>query len=174
MCWPVFKQYPIYTLFFCLQMEVRVHHREDRGPAHGLSLPLVLQTPPLQRVSSRVWPRPVVRVRQPLQATQEKQRHFWAPLLHQKSISFIAYIYSFFYKKLLGSCLKTGQHSIFVIINILLPIKCIIFDSVSKILFIFLLPIIMILIMKILLLNVYKIINLRYPTYVYKFFKFSL
>ena len=36
-----------------------------------------------------------------------------------------------------GSCLKTGQHSIFVIIYPLLPIKCIIFVSVSKILFIF-------------------------------------
>ena len=39
-----------------------------------------------------------------------------------------------------GSCLKTGQHFIFVIIYLLLPIKCIIFvifDSVSKILFIF-------------------------------------
>ena len=35
----------------------------------------------------------------------------------------------------LGSCLKTGQHFIFVIIYLLLPIKCIIFDSVSKILF---------------------------------------
>ena len=34
----------------------------------------------------------------------------------------------------LGSCLKTGQHFIFVIIYILLPIKCVIFDSVSKIL----------------------------------------
>ena len=73
-----------------------------------------------------------------------------------------------------GSCLKTGQHFIFVIIYQLLPIKCIIFVSVSKILFIFfLLPIIiMILIMKILLHNVYKIINLRYPTYVYPFFNF--
>ena len=65
--------------------------------------------------------------------------------------------------------MKTGQHFIFVIIYLLLPIKCIIFDSVSKILLNFyLLPkIIMILIMKILLHNVYKIINLRYPTYVY-------
>ena len=36
-----------------------------------------------------------------------------------------------------GSCLKTGQHFIFAIINLLLPVKCIIFDSVSKILFIF-------------------------------------
>ena len=36
-----------------------------------------------------------------------------------------------------GSCLKTGQHFNFVIIYLLLPIKCIIFDSVSKILFIF-------------------------------------
>ena len=74
-----------------------------------------------------------------------------------------------------GSCLKTGQHFIFVIIYLLLPIKCIIFDSVSKILFIFLLlPIIimMILIMKILLHNVHKIINLRYSTYVYQFFNF--
>ena len=69
-----------------------------------------------------------------------------------------------------GSCLKTGQHFIFAIINLLLPVKCIIFDSVSKILFFFLLPIIMILILKILLHNVYKIINLRYPTYVYLFF----
>ena len=73
-----------------------------------------------------------------------------------------------------GSCLKTGQHFIFAIINLLLPIKCIIFDSVSKILFIFLLPIIMILIMKIFLHNVYKIINLRYPTYVYPFLIFLI
>ena len=36
-----------------------------------------------------------------------------------------------------GSCLKTGQHFIFVIIYLLLPINCIIFDSVSKILFSF-------------------------------------
>ena len=34
-----------------------------------------------------------------------------------------------------GSCLKTGQHFIFVIIYLLLPINCIILDSVSKILF---------------------------------------
>ena len=34
-----------------------------------------------------------------------------------------------------GSCLKTGQHSIFVIIYLLLLINCIILDSVSKILF---------------------------------------
>ena len=34
-----------------------------------------------------------------------------------------------------GSCLKTGQHSIFVIIYLLLPIKYLFFDSVSKILF---------------------------------------
>ena len=34
-----------------------------------------------------------------------------------------------------GSCLKTGQHLFFVIIYLLLPIKCIIFYSVSKILF---------------------------------------
>ena len=70
-----------------------------------------------------------------------------------------------------GSCLKTGQHFIFVIIiYLLLPIKCIILDSVSKILFIFLLPIIIrILILKILLHNVHKIIILRYPTYVYQF-----
>ena len=33
------------------------------------------------------------------------------------------------------SCLKTGQHFIFVIIYLLLPIKCISFYSVSKILF---------------------------------------
>ena len=33
-----------------------------------------------------------------------------------------------------GSCLKTGQHFIFVIIYLLLPINCIILDSVSKIL----------------------------------------
>ena len=72
-----------------------------------------------------------------------------------------------------GSCLKTGQHFIFAIINLLLPIKCIIFDSVSKILF-FLLPIIMILIMKILLHNEYKIINLWYPTYVYPFLIFLI
>ena len=38
---------------------------------------------------------------------------------------------------ILGSCLKTGQHFIFVIIYQLLPIKSIIFVSVSKILFIF-------------------------------------
>ena len=41
-----------------------------------------------------------------------------------------------------GFCLKTGQHFIFVIIYLLLPINCIILDSVSKILFNFLLPII--------------------------------
>ena len=37
----------------------------------------------------------------------------------------------------MGSCLKTGQHSIFVILYIylLLPIKYIFYDSVSKILF---------------------------------------
>ena len=35
----------------------------------------------------------------------------------------------------IGSCLKTGQHLFFVIIYLLLPIKCIIFYSVSKILF---------------------------------------
>ena len=40
-----------------------------------------------------------------------------------------------FIGKSFGSCLKTGQHFIFVIIYLLLPIKCIIFDSVSKILF---------------------------------------
>ena len=77
----------------------------------------------------------------------------------------------------IGSCLKTGQHFIFVIIYLLLPIKCIIFDSVSKILFIFFLLstiIIMILILKILLHNVYKIINLRYPTYVYQFLIFLI
>ena len=34
-----------------------------------------------------------------------------------------------------GSCLKTGQHLNFVIIYLLLPINCIIFDSLSKILF---------------------------------------
>ena len=74
-----------------------------------------------------------------------------------------------------GSCLKTGQHFIFAIIYQLLPIKCIIFDFVSNILFIFLLPIIIIiLIMKILLHNVYKIINLRYPTYVYPFLIFFI
>ena len=71
-------------------------------------------------------------------------------------------------------CLITGQHFIFAIIYLLLPIKCIIFDSVSKILFIFLLSIIIIMILmsKILLHNVYKIINLWYPTYVYQFFNF--
>ena len=59
-----------------------------------------------------------------------------------------------------GSCLKTGQHLFFVIIYLLLPIKCIIFYSVSKILFKnLLLPIIMIRLMKILLHNVYKITN---------------
>ena len=76
-----------------------------------------------------------------------------------------------------GSCLKTGQHFIFVIIYLLLPIKCIIFDSVSKILFIYFLLsiiIIMILILKILLHNVYKIMNLRYPTYVYPFLIFLI
>ena len=76
----------------------------------------------------------------------------------------------------LGSCLKAGQHFIFVIIYLLLPINCIILDSVSKILFNFLWPIIiiiMILIMKTLLHNEYKIINLWYPTYVYQFFNFS-
>ena len=75
-----------------------------------------------------------------------------------------------------GSCLKTGQRFIFVIIYLLLPIKCIIFDSVSKILFNFLLPImiIMILIMKILLHNVHKIIILRHPTYVYQFIIFLI
>ena len=35
----------------------------------------------------------------------------------------------------LGSCLKAGQHFIFVIIYLLLPINCIILDTVSKILF---------------------------------------
>ena len=34
-----------------------------------------------------------------------------------------------------GSCLKTGQHFIFVIVYLLLPINCTILDSVSKILF---------------------------------------
>ena len=34
-----------------------------------------------------------------------------------------------------GSCLKTSQHSIVVIIYLLLPINYIFFDSVSKILF---------------------------------------
>ena len=34
-----------------------------------------------------------------------------------------------------GSCLKTGQHFTSVIIYLLLPINCIILDSVSKILF---------------------------------------
>ena len=71
-----------------------------------------------------------------------------------------------------GSCLKTGQHFIFVIINLLLTIKCIIFDSVSKILFIFFIAnnnnydsnI-----KNILLHNGYKIINLRYPTYMYQY-----
>ena len=76
----------------------------------------------------------------------------------------------------LGSCLKTGQHFIFVIIYLLLPIKCLIIYSVSKILFnFFLLPIIiMILIMKILLHNVHKIIILRYPTYVCQFLIFLI
>ena len=58
-----------------------------------------------------------------------------------------------------GSCLKTGQH-LFFIIYLLLPIKCIIFYSVSKILFkFFLLPMIRIRLVKILLRNVYKITN---------------
>ena len=35
----------------------------------------------------------------------------------------------------MGSCLKTGQHFIFGIIYLLLPINCIILDTVSKILF---------------------------------------
>ena len=35
----------------------------------------------------------------------------------------------------MGFCLKAGQHFIFVIIYLLLPINCIILDSVSKILF---------------------------------------
>ena len=35
----------------------------------------------------------------------------------------------------MGSCLITGQHFIFVIIYLLLPINCIILDTVSKILF---------------------------------------
>ena len=34
-----------------------------------------------------------------------------------------------------GSCLKTGQHFIFIILYLLLLIKYIFFDSVSKILF---------------------------------------
>ena len=76
-----------------------------------------------------------------------------------------------------GSCLKTGKHFIFVIINLLLTIKCIIFDSVSKILFIFFIAnnnnydsnI-----KNILLHNGYKIINLRYPTYMYQFIIFLI
>ena len=36
---------------------------------------------------------------------------------------------------LFGSCLKTGQPNIFVIVYLLLHIKYIFFDSVSKILF---------------------------------------
>ena len=77
---------------------------------------------------------------------------------------FVAYFLFFlFVAYFIGSCLKTGQHFIFLIIYLLLPINCIILDSVSKILFnFFLLPIIiiMILIMKILLHNEYKINNL--------------
>ena len=70
-----------------------------------------------------------------------------------------------------GSCL--GHHFIFAIINLLLTIKCIILDSVSKILFIFFIAnnnnnydsnI-----KNILLHNGYKIINLRYPIYMYQF-----
>ena len=76
-----------------------------------------------------------------------------------------------------GSCLKTGQHFIFAIINLLLTIKCIIFDFVSKILFIFFIAnnnnydsnI-----KNILLHNGYKIINLRYPTYMYQFIIFLI
>ena len=50
---------------------------------------------------------------------------------------FVAYFISFFLfvAYFIGSCLKTGQHFIFLIIYLLLPINCIILDSVSKILF---------------------------------------
>ena len=61
-----------------------------------------------------------------------------------------------------GSCLKTGQHLIFVIIYLLLPIKCIFLDSVSKILFKLYKSIIIIIFLimkKILLHYVYKIIT---------------
>ena len=68
-------------------------------------------------------------------------------------------------KTYIGSCLKTGQHSIFVIIHLFLPIIFFYFYSVSKILFqIFYLcywislPI-MIVKMKIFLHTVYKIFN---------------
>ena len=77
-----------------------------------------------------------------------------------------------------GSCLKAGQHFIFAIINLLLTVKRKIFDSVSKILFIFF----FIAnndnydsnIKNILLHNEYKIINLRYPTYMYQFIIFLI
>ena len=74
--------------------------------------------------------------------------------------------------------MKTGQHFIFAIINLLLTIKCIIFDSVSKILFIFFIAnnnnnydsnI-----KNKLLHDGYKIINLRYPTYMYQFIIFLI
>ena len=80
-------------------------------------------------------------------------------------------------RKKLGSCLKTSQHFIFVIIYLLLPIKLFNFwIPYQRYCLFFLLPIIiiMILIMKIMLHNEYKIINLWYPTYVYQFFLFFL
>ena len=81
---------------------------------------------------------------------------------------------SMHYTSIFGSCLKTGQHFIFVIIYLLLPINCTIWIPYQRYCLIFLLPItiIMILIMKILLHNEYKIINWWYPTYVYQFFNF--
>ena len=88
---------------------------------------------------------------------------------------------------LMGSCLKTGQHFIFLIIYLLLLIisnkytalliiyLLLLIKPYQRYCLIFLLPIIiiMILIMKILFHNEYKIINLWYPTYVYQFFNFS-
>ena len=67
--------------------------------------------------------------------------------------------------KQMGSCLKTGQHFIFVILDLLLLIKYIFFDSVSKILFTLFMykqqkfDSILIVIMEILFHNVYKIVN---------------
>ena len=64
-----------------------------------------------------------------------------------------------------GSCLKTGQHFIFVILYLLLLIKYIFFDALSKILFNFFMykqqkfDLILIIIMEILFHNVYKIVN---------------
>ena len=65
-------------------------------------------------------------------------------------------------KTLPGSCLKSGQHLIFVIIYLLLPIKYIFFIPYQRYclnLYKSIIIIIMILIMKILLHYVYKIIT---------------